>query len=47
MENIGEKQILEKILLPLNTNWEVSVVETNEKTEEINVELRYRFDYVE
>jgi len=47
MEIIGEKQILEKILLPLNTYWEVSEVETNEKAEEIYVELRYRFDYVE
>jgi len=47
MEKLSTTRILEKILLPLNTDWEVFSVETNERLEEIYVELRYRFDYVE
>jgi len=46
MEHSSEK-ILEKILLPLNSQWEVSSVETDECKEEIFVNLRYKFDYVE
>jgi len=47
MKELDENTILEKILLPLNTAWEVSDVVTNERTEEIFVNLRYKFDYVE
>jgi transposase len=47
MQTLDENKILEQILLPLNTDWEVSTVSTNERTEEIFVKLRYKFDYVE
>jgi transposase len=47
MNTTDEHQLLEQILLPLNTAWEVSEVSTNERTEEILVSLRYKFDYVE
>jgi hypothetical protein len=47
MKDLDEKEILGKILLPLNSDWEVSEVETNESSEEIFVKLRYKFDYVE
>ena len=47
MRSLDEKSILEKILLPLNTAWEVSDVCTNEHAEEIVVNLRYKFNYVE
>jgi hypothetical protein len=47
MNPITEKQILEQILLPLNTFWEVSEVKTNERSEEVQVFLRYCLDYVE
>jgi hypothetical protein len=46
MKNIRETQVLQKILLPLNADWEVSEVQTDELTEEIYVKLRYNFDYV-
>ena len=41
------EKILEKILLPLNSQWEVLSVETDDRSEEIFVNLRYKFDYVE
>ena len=47
MKTIDEKEILDKILLPLNSEWEVAEVFTNERTEKIFVKLRYKFDYVE
>jgi hypothetical protein len=47
MKELDEHTILEKVLLPLNTDWEVSAVSTNERTEEIVVNLRYKSDYVE
>ncbi|GHV43050.1 hypothetical protein FACS1894180_1010 [Bacteroidia bacterium] len=47
MEKNTEKQVLKKILLPLNKEWEVSEVETAESAEEIFVKLRYTLDYVE
>jgi len=47
MKTLNEKDILKKILLPVNTDWEVSEIETNECSEEIYIKLRYRFDYVE
>ena len=47
MEELDEKKILEKILLPLTTFWEVTSVNTNERSEEIVVNLHYNFDYVE
>jgi hypothetical protein len=47
MKPIDEKEILGKVLLPLNSEWSVSEVFTNERTEEIFVKLRYKFDYVE
>ena len=47
MKTIDEKEILGKILLPLNSEWEVAEVFTNERTGEIFVKLRYKFDYVE
>jgi len=37
MKELDEKKILEQILLPLNTSWEVSEVVTNERNEEIFV----------
>ena len=47
MKNLDEKEILGRILLPLNSDWEVWEVETDKVTEEIFVRLRYKFDYVE
>jgi transposase len=47
MEIIDEKVLLGKILLPLNRQWSVSSVATNEKDEEIHVKLTYLLDYVE
>jgi transposase len=47
MEIIREKDILGKLLLPLNSEWEVSEIETNKASEEILVRLRYKYDYVE
>ena len=47
MEKLSEKEILGKILLPLNSAWSVSVVETDEVKEEIFVRLRYTVDYIE
>lgn len=47
MKTLEENNILEKILLPLNTDWTVFSVERNERTEEIFVKLRYKFEYVE
>ena len=47
MEIIEEKEILGKILLPLNSEWEVSGVETDESKEEIFVRLRYKVDFIE
>ena len=41
------ENLLEKILLPLNTQWEVLSVETNELLAEVLVNLRYKFDYIE
>jgi hypothetical protein len=39
--------VLEKILLPLNSQWEVLSVETDEQKEEIFVKLHYKCDFVE
>jgi transposase len=47
MEKSTEKEVLEKILLPLNTSWEVLEVTTDEVSEEIFVKLGYKLDYVE
>jgi hypothetical protein len=47
MKTLDEKEILGKILLPINSDWAVSGVSTNETTEEIFVKLRYKSDYVE
>ena len=47
MEFIDAKQILEKILLALDTKWKVSNVGTNEREENIYVKLSYLPDYVE
>jgi hypothetical protein len=47
MENYTEREILEKILLPLNRDWEVSEISTDEIKEEIFVKLHYKLDYVE
>jgi transposase len=41
------EKILEKILLPLNSHWEVSSVDTDSDREEIFVNLRYKLDYIE
>jgi hypothetical protein len=41
------KTVLEKILLPLNSRWEVLSVETDERNEEIFVNLHYKFDFFE
>jgi hypothetical protein len=41
------EKILEKILFPLNSQWEVSSVYTDSDREEIFVHLRYRLDYIE
>jgi hypothetical protein len=45
MEKCTEKQILEKILLPLDVDWKVSEVTTEEIREEIFVKLHYRLDH--
>ncbi|GHT20392.1 hypothetical protein AGMMS4957_07140 [Bacteroidia bacterium] len=47
MEKYTGSQILEEILLPVNTAWEVSGVVTDEVAGNIYVKLRYRLDYVE
>ena len=47
MEKYTGSQVLEKLLLPLNTAWEISEVVTDEVNENIYVKLRYRFDSVE
>jgi transposase len=47
MNHLDEIDILGKILLPLNSSWFVSKVETDESTESIRVKLRYSFDYIE
>ena len=41
------ENILEKILFPLNSQWEVSSVDTDIINEEVFVNLRYKLDYVE
>jgi hypothetical protein len=45
MEKVEE--ILNKILLPLNSCWNISNVQLNESTEEINVCLHYSLPYIE
>jgi transposase len=47
MEKDVEKRVLEKVLLPINTAWEVSSVSSDELSEEIFVKLHYKYDYVE
>jgi len=47
MNSLDERDILGKILLPLNSSWIVSEVDTRESTEDIYVKLRYKFDYIE
>ncbi|MDR1974468.1 MAG: hypothetical protein LBQ31_07320 [Bacteroidales bacterium] len=47
MEKDVEKRVLEKILLPINTAWEVSSVSSDELSEEIFVKLHYKYDYIE
>ena len=46
MKEKREKEVLSKILLPLNQEWEVKEVETKGE-EEVSVVLEYRLDYVE
>ncbi|MDR1341436.1 MAG: transposase family protein [Prevotellaceae bacterium] len=41
------EQVLEQILLPLNSQWEITSAETDEREEEIYVKLRYKYDFVE
>jgi transposase len=45
--NTETNRLLSKILLPLNSQWEVSSIDTNSEQEEIYVHLRYKLDYVE
>ena len=40
------QEVLEKILLPIDSNWKVTGVETNELTEEIFVDVEYKSDQV-
>ena len=46
MKDIIGKDVLSKILLPLNPEWSVKEVETKGE-EEVSVVLEYRLDYVE
>jgi hypothetical protein len=41
------QDILEKILLPIDSSWEISGLNINEATEEIAVELKYCLPYIE
>ena len=45
MESLDE--ILEKILLPIDTSWKISDVKVNEVTEEVEVELKYTLPAIE
>jgi hypothetical protein len=41
------EDILNKILLPLNTSWKISGVQVNESTDEVFVDLKYDMPYIE
>jgi len=41
------KDILSKILLPLNTCWQINDVQVNENTDEVFVDLKYDLPYIE
>jgi hypothetical protein len=41
------EEILEKILLPIDSSWEITDVKVNEVTEEIEVELQYSISEIE
>jgi hypothetical protein len=45
MEKVEE--VLNKILLPLNSSWKIMVVELKESTDEVFVELAYDLPYLE
>ena len=41
------EEILSKILLPLNSSWEISDVRLDEFSNEVSVELKYILPYIE
>jgi hypothetical protein len=41
------ENLFEKMLLPLNMQWNVLSVEANERLAEVFVALRYKLDYIE
>jgi hypothetical protein len=44
--NITE-EIISKILLPLNSSWQIADVRVEESSEKVNVDLKYSLSYIE
>jgi len=41
------EEILSKILLPLNSSWQISDVQVDESSDEVYVDLKYSLSYIE
>jgi len=41
------EEILSKLLLPLNSSWQISDVRVNESSDEVYVDLKYSLSYIE